>query len=150
MIRAATTEDIPAMAALGRIFHAATRLAELAPYDEGSVAGLLNGMIRDGARSVVLVMERDGAVVGGICGVVVPAYWNWSVLVGQQLAWFVHAEHRGGRSLRLLAAFEQECVARGAAVMASGAKKDAGYGRMAALLTRRGYFELESMYLKGV
>ncbi|KAB0665562.1 hypothetical protein F6V25_07510 [Oryzomonas japonica] len=150
MIRPATTEDIPAMAALGRIFHASTRLAELAPYDEGSVADLLSGMVRDGARSVVLVMERGGAVVGGICGVVVPAYWNWSVLMGQQLAWFVHAEHRGGRSLRLLAAFEQECVARGAAVIASGAKKDVAYGGMDALLTRRGYFELESMYLKGV
>ena len=81
---------------------------------------------------------------------IVPAYWNRAVLIGQQFAWFVHPDHRGPSALRLLAEFERECIERGVWLIASGAKHDANFERMDAALARRGYFELESMYLKGV
>jgi hypothetical protein len=149
MIRPAKLDDIPDLVGLGRMFHASTRLAGLAPYDKHCVADLLSGMIHS-RKSVVLVMERDGVVVGGICGVIVPAYWNRFVLIGQQFAWFVHPDHRGKTSLKLLDGFERECMQRGARLISSGAKHDAHFEGMDAVLTRSGYFELESMYLKRV
>jgi len=149
MIRPAKLGDIPDLVGLGRLFHASTRLAELAAYDKSCVADLLASMVHS-AKSVVLVMEKDGVVVGGICGVVVPAYWNNSCLIGQQFAWFVHPDHRGLGSVRLLAEFERESFKRGARLISSGAKHDASFEGMDAVLKRRGYFELESMYLKAV
>lgn len=151
MIRPAILSDIPDLVGLGRMFHVSTRLARLAPYHKQSVDDLLSGMINDpSGRSVVLVMELDNVVVGGICGVICPAYWNQACLIGQQLAWFVHPDHRGRGSVRLLAEFERACIERGARLISSGAKHDGSFEGMDAVLTRRGYFELESMYLKGV
>ena len=69
MIRQAISADVPDLVGLGRMFHASTRLAALAAYEKASVAELLYGMINTKDRkSVVLVMEKDRVVVGGIAG----------------------------------------------------------------------------------
>jgi hypothetical protein len=148
VIRNATLVDIPHLVALGELFHSQTVLSELLPYDAPSVEQMLMHAIGDGACTVVVLTKQD-EVVGAICGAVVPLYWNVNVLVGQQFAWFVQPSKRCGLiSLKLLDAFETWAFAQGASAVFSGAKNDEGAQGMEKLLSRRGYLNLESMYLK--
>jgi len=148
MIRKATVKDVPTLVSLGALFHAHTVLADLLEYDGESVRDLLITSIGSSDCSV-FVLEEKGQVIGGICGGVVPLYWNRKLLVGQQFAWFVKpSERRGLSSLGLLDAFERWAYDHGAAAVFSGAKNDENGPVMDKLLKRRGYINLESMHLK--
>lgn len=151
MIRLATLSDIPVLISIGALFHSQTVLADLLPYDGESVRHLLATSIESDA-CVVLVLEEKGEVIGGICGSVVPVYWNQRLLVGQQFAWFVrNTRRRGLAAVGLLDAFERWAVdEKGAVAVFSGAKNDENAQAMGKLLSRKGYINLESMYLKTV
>lgn len=150
MIRLATLSDVPVLVAIGTLFHSRTALAEILPYDAESVRRLLVDSI-EGDHCAVFVLEDKGEVVGGIVGAVVPVYWNVRLMVGQQFAWFVRPARRHGlAALGLLDAFERWAIDKGAVAVFSGAKNDENAAAMDKLLTRKGYFNLESMYLKGV
>lgn len=149
MIRRATLSDVPVLISIGALFHSQTVLADLLPYDGESVRHLLTTSIEsDGC--VVFVLEDKGEVIGGICGAVVPLYWNMRLLVGQQFAWFVRNTRRRGLSaVSLLDAFERWAIEeKDAVAVFSGAKNDGNREGMDKLLTRKGYINLESMYLK--
>lgn len=149
MIRPATFEDIPVLVSIGSLFHSQTILDELLPYDSGSVRHLLEASIEK-PECTVIVLELEGEVIGGIVGAVSPVYWNQSLLVGQQFAWFVrNSKRRGMASVKLLEAFEKWAFENGAVAVFSGAKNDANREGMDKLLSRKGYFNLESVYLKG-
>jgi hypothetical protein len=149
MIRKATLEDVPILIAIGSLFHSQTVLSDLLPYDSESVRHLLVTSIENDACAV-FVLEDKGKVVGGICGAVVPMYWNNRLLVGQQFAWFVVPSKREGiKSLGLLDEFERWAFEEKDAVACfSGRKQDENAKAMGRLLSGKGYFELESMHLK--
>lgn len=148
MIREATLSDVPVLISIGALFHSQTVLADLLPYDGESVRQLLTTSLENDS-CVVYVLEDKGEVIGGICGAVVPVYWNARLLVGQQFAWFVRPSRRHGfASLGLLDAFEKWAFEKGAVGTFSGAKNDENAAAMGKLLGRRGYFNLEGMYLK--
>jgi hypothetical protein len=151
MIRAAVFSDVPGLVSIGALFHSQTVLADLLLYDGESVRQLLTASIESDSCAV-FVLEEKGEVIGGICGSVVPMYFNHRLLVGQQFAWFVRPTRRRGlAALGLLDAFERWAVEdKGAVAVFSGAKNDANAEGMEKLLGRRGYLNLESMYLKTV
>jgi hypothetical protein len=148
MIREAQLADIPVLVALGALFHSQTVLADLLPYDAPSVQRLLEDALQNEAYAVFVMTDAE-EITGMICGALVPLYWNTRMVVGQQLAWFVRPSRRCGLvSVKLLSVFEDWALEHGAAAVFSGAKNDEGAQGMDKLLTRRGYINLESMYLK--
>lgn len=151
MIRLATLTDIPVLVGIGSLFHSRTALADLLAYDAESVRQLLTVSIEKD-DCAVFVLEEKGEVIGAICGSVVPVYWNHRLLVGQQFAWFVRPSRRHGlAALGLLDAFERWAIEeKGAVAVFSGAKNDENAEAMGKMLKRKGYFNLESMYLKTV
>lgn len=151
MIRLATLSDVPVLISIGALFHSKTVLSDLLPYDGESVRHLLTTSIKN-SDCVVYVLEEKEEVIGAICGSVVPVYWNQRLLVGQQFAWFVRPTRRHGlAAVGLLDAFERWAVdEKGAVAVFSGAKSDENAQAMGKLLGRKGYINLESMYLKTV
>lgn len=102
MIRAATVDDIPRLAEMGRKFHAAAQMGF--GFDLDAVSGLLGRMI-EAPEAVVLTSGG-----GGIGGVLTPAYCDPKWIQAVELFWW--AEDRQG--LRLLREFEAWAEAKGA------------------------------------
>lgn len=149
MIRAATIEDIPRLVELGKEFYLETFLPEIFLFDVESVVETLASFIQQPEKCVVLVSESEGIITGGICGIVVPNYWNKHIKTAQQVIWFVSRQYRNIMSLRLLSEYEKAVRKLGATVFLSGAKKNKSFDIMDAVLKRRGYRELESIHIKG-
>lgn len=149
MIRLATLTDVPILVSLGALFHSRTALDKILPYNGECIRQLLTCSI-EAESSIVLVLEDKGEVVGAIVGTMIPLYWNFTLMAGQQIAWFVRPTRRHGlAALGLLDAFEKWAFEeQGASVVFSGAKNDDNAAAMDKLLTRRGYFNLESLHLK--
>jgi hypothetical protein len=105
MIRLARHEDIPAMVAMGREFHAAAGWSDIAEYVDQDCTTSLSAMI-DQPSMVVIVMESDSQIVGMAGGVSSPIYFNHSVTLGQELFFWINPESRGG-GLRFKKSLEQ-------------------------------------------
>lgn len=147
MIRFAQHADIDAMVALGALFYDSTPHAAIIPYNPVSTRFLIAAMI-DHPDSLALVLERDGAVVGGIAGTLAPFTFNMDHMSVLENFWFVHPEHRCAEALQLEEELEAWAWDRGAAMVIMGAFPGA-----AAVLgrhyRRRGYAPAESLYIKG-
>jgi len=62
-----------------------------------------------------LVAEKDGKIIGVIGGVVMPSIFDKDQKIAQEVIWYITKEERKGTmGIRLLKAFEEECVKRGA------------------------------------
>jgi hypothetical protein len=149
MIREARQEDVKELVALGKLFYESTILPAFAGYDEITMESLLSTYIVNDTCAV-FVMESDGKVVGGIIGHVAPAYWNVSVLSGQQLGWFVHPEYRSFHSIKLLDTLYQWAKSKGAKMFFSGAKLSKDFEGMDAMLRHKKYVPLEMAYIKEI
>jgi len=149
-IRAAEQKDVKELVKIGRLFFESTILKEFCDYDEITMDHLLSTYIMN-ENCMVFILEADSKIVGGIMAHITPVYWNWSVLAAQQLGWFVHPDYRGFHSLKLIEAYEQWAMDKGAKMIFSGAKTVQGsYEMMDKMLSRRGYATLESVHVKGV
>jgi hypothetical protein len=146
MIREAIEKDIIPIGLLAKKFVNETILKDIAPCDVGSVCELIERLIDD-PMGIVLVLEQEGIVTGAITGIVAPAYWNNSILMGQQFGWYVDIDKRSLEGARLLPKFEYECKVRGAVVKSSGRKLNDKAKKMDRMLTKRGYLELESSFI---
>ena len=104
MIRAATLDDLPAIAEMGERFHAEAGWADVAAYDRQHCIASLQAML-DGA-GVVLVAETAGKVVGIAGGLYFPLYFNHAHRTGQELFLYVEPGLRDGTGARLLTALE--------------------------------------------
>ena len=148
-VRFADESDIPHMVELGRMFFDSTILPFVTEYDDESMAATMKTLI-DGVTGTILVLEKDGEIVGGIGGYTTPAYFNKNATFGQQVFWFVHPDYRSRRSLLLLDTFGAWCKNMGATMIWSGAKQNESYSGMKKVLNRKGYQELETVFVKGV
>lgn len=105
MIREATPEDIPALLEMGEEFHRESGWGEWAGYDRESWGASLKEFVAS-PHWTVLVADKAG-LVGFICGVKMPLYFNRNVSVVQELLWWARPEHRDGVGRELLDAFHQ-------------------------------------------
>ena len=104
-LRPATRADASAIARLGMDFIGRLRLDARPPVERvaASVGAVLND--RNGCG---IVDEVDGQIVGFLLGMAVPIWFDvldWSAI---ELAWWIDAQHRGGRAaMGMVRMFEQ-------------------------------------------
>lgn len=112
MIRDATLDDVPTIAALGELFHAEAGwedIAEYAPADcEKTLAMLVNG--DDG---ILIVAEDEGEIIGMAGGLAHPFYFNHAHKTGMEFFWWVKPGRRNGLGVQLLDAMESQARALG-------------------------------------
>lgn len=137
------------MVSLGQLFFDGTILPNVTEYCAVSMRTTIINLIED-ESGFAAVLEDNGRIIGGIGGLLVPLYFNYNRLAGQQVFWFVHPAYRSAKSLKLLDLWCEWCEDAGTEIIWSGAKYDHNYEGMARLMGRRGFTALESVYMKGV
>lgn len=145
MIRAATRDDIPRIVEMGRAFYAASGYEAIAPASIPSIAGLAILTMEQG---VMLVAEVNGAVVGMACLFIEPFTFNPSVMVANELAWWIDPEHRGTLlAAKMLDAIECACREREVDVIRMATLENSP-PQAATLYERKGYRRSDSHYTR--
>ena len=111
-MRAATFDDLPALVALSRCYHAEAH--NWLPFDEKYVAENFRVKTIDTMDGICLVTESDAAITGYLAATV-SMFFPAPVRLAVELAWYVHQDHRG-RGGELLDEYEnwarfKNCVA---------------------------------------
>jgi GNAT superfamily N-acetyltransferase len=143
LIRLASPADAENIARLGARFFDEAGWSDCLEYNEADCRASLEGMI--GQEHFICLVSGD-PIDGMIAGLVGPAYFNASQIMGEELFWW--SEGRTG--LRLLAALEDEARNRGCIAFTMKSLARLGGDRMAQLYQRRGYRPSESAFIKGL
>lgn len=99
------------------------------------------------AQPNIIYIEEENK--GAILGIVYPHWWNPSVLVAQELGWWVEPEYRKTSvGIRLLKQFELEVTRRGASVNMMICLEEVDPDYVEQLYTRLGYHKLERIFAK--
>lgn len=99
----ATVADLPAICVLGRAMHQESTFAPM-DYDLERVKETL-GELMNKSQFVVVAEGTNGEVIGGMAGMVTQS-WFGNDMVANDLALFVHPDHRGGMlAARLIRVF---------------------------------------------
>jgi hypothetical protein len=146
MIRRATGDDIPALLALARRFHAGSHWPEYADYDAVSAANFVSASIKHDT-AIVLCAERDGVVCGGICVVLAPLYFNDAAWVAQELYWYSESPKD---AFALLKEAEREAAKAGATVFMLGSQAGNQDDRFRTVYGRLGYQPFTHGFVRGL
>lgn len=139
MIRPATSDDLPAIVAMGRRFLAETayqgRIADNPAQMEALAASLI------AREDATLLVSEGGGELDGMIGIVgYPHPISGELTVGE-LFWWTTPEHRGA-GVRLLRAAEAWAVAQGAKHMQMVAPNE----RVGKFYERVGYAPVETVF----
>lgn len=96
-LRQATREDIPQCLAKAKSF--ITLYEDDKLFDMKTIVFLFLTLIDNG---IFLVCEKDGNICGGFGAVIVPHYFNASLLIGSEVFWWVDEDVRTGKPALLL------------------------------------------------
>jgi GNAT superfamily N-acetyltransferase len=144
-IRAATANDLDRCVSMARHFLTQTEYRGRLGVDAKAIRRfgerVVSGELPD---SVILLVERDGLVVGMFGAMVAPHPFSGE-LTGGDLFWWVEPKHRG-YGVRLLAAAEAWAKERGAVRFQMVAPND----RVADFYLNRGYTKLEATYQRSL
>lgn len=146
MIRKATERDIPEIVELGISFHDEIDFSWFSPVNVEDWTTTVRNMVAEG---IVFVAEIDGNVIGIICGLLLPCYFNYQRLIAQEIVLYIGADHRHGSvGRKLIRAFEAEAKALGAHVTVVGAKTKFRIDKISDVYARLGFNEMERTYAK--
>lgn len=137
MQRLATPEDVPAIVALGRKFHAMSPHKDMAEYDDLGVSRVVSFMI-DSPQSVVLF--NGTGVIGATYA---PVYFAPAKWMCDENFWF--SDSKGG--LELLEGLVVHAKGWGASHLRLSTLENEKSKVIDRLLTRRGFRLLERSYL---
>lgn len=144
-VREPTPDLYQAMAVKGREFHAASVYRQI-PYCEESMVLLFEQMA---SQRMILIAEEDGAIVGGIGGLVGPAFFNQSVLLGAERFWWLDPDYRNSSAgLLLIAGMEAAAARAGCAWWMMISLDSSDPERAEKIYTRRGYVPAERGFLR--
>lgn len=102
-LRLATIEDTPAICVLGRIMHNESSYRTM-DYSVDRVKETICDLM-DKSQFVVVVEDTNKEIIGGMAGMVTQS-WFGEDLVANDLALFIHPDHRGGMvAVKLIKAF---------------------------------------------
>jgi predicted N-acetyltransferase YhbS len=149
-IRAARTDDIPAIMRMGRQFFDAAGWPEVTTWDEASVSATLTGLIGGAIPGALLVAERERDLVGMVAFMAFPFYFNHAATVAQEIFWWVEPGQRFGVGAALLDAFEAEGAKRGATVFIVSAVARLRSDVLARFYARRGYHAAENTFIRKI
>lgn len=93
ILRLATHDDLPAIAALGRVMHEESSYAPM-DYNVDRVKETISDLMNK-SQFVVVAEDTNGDVIGGMAGMVTQS-WFGEDMVANDLALFIHPNHRGG------------------------------------------------------
>lgn len=111
--------------------------------NRAALAALMAGLMA-APRGCVLVAERDGLVIGGICGVVHEHPMSGDT-IASELGWWTNPDARGP-GVRLLKAFEAWARTQGACALQMVAPND----HVGAFYRRVGYAQVETLYQRRI
>lgn len=147
MIRRAGPEDIPALGAIGALFHEEAGLSDIAPYVRADCEKSICHMI-ESPDGICLVAEEGGEVIGVAGGLVHPLYFNHAHRSGMELFWWVRPDRRNGVGRLLFDALENEARALGCESWAMIALDKVNPELTGRIYKRRGYRASEHSWIK--
>ena len=143
MIRPAREADIPALAEMGRRFHALSPWAGV-EYAPEAAAASLAAML--GSESFAVLVSEDGAAVRGAIGVMIaPVYFAAGAVLAQEAFWWCESPRD---ALGLLKAAEYWSRRKGAARLIMLRLEGVRDDTMDRLYRRLGYAPVEHHYAK--
>lgn len=148
MIREATIDDLKGLVYLLEGFHKSAFPVEPS-FNHVDLYNTLLDMV-NGDGGILLLAEKEDQLIGVIGGLVFPWYFNKSELVGQELFWYMHPEHRKGTTgIKLLQALEKKAKEKGCRsfIMASEYTMN-NHDYMETMYHRMGYSNHESYYIR--
>lgn len=151
MIRHATIEDIPKLVECG------SRFLQYSPYGRYDVEysfessqEFLEGILAND-NGVIIVMDHDGVIAGGLVGLLNCAWFAPGVVTAHELAWWVDPEHRQGvEGIKLVKEFERWAKEKGAKFVTLTDLIIGEEYPVGKLIGRMGYKEIERAHIKEV
>jgi predicted N-acetyltransferase YhbS len=146
-IRPATPADIDGLLALVEPFFAFSQFSRFVSCSADTARPFVEQVVDTG---IAFVADEDGAIVGGIIGLMSPIWFNPSAFTAAELGWWVSESHRGGMAgVKLLRAFENEAKERGAVVVTMSDLSAGGEWPAGKLFEKLGYAVVERCQMKG-
>ena len=149
-VRAATTDDLPNYIQLARMFHAASPMHNVIPFDDEGYSKFFSRALQAPEVGVWLA-EIDGEVVGIAGALLYPMYFSPKTLVAQELWWWLTPKARGsGAGAKMFKQIEDWAKSNGAAAVFMIALEDSRAKKMEHLYARAGFRPMERTFIKEV
>lgn len=146
MIRKAELRDIDGIIKLAKDFFKESVGEYGLTIENQTIAETIHSYIEN---MIGIVAEENGKVVGVIGGMLLPSIFNKTQLIGQETVWFVNKDYRKGTiGLKLIKAFEYECLERGANLIIMGLMGNLNTDILDKYYKRHNYKLLEREYIK--
>lgn len=147
MVRLATIEDVPAIAA------GENGIWETLPlpgsFDRDGFITRLTALMKTGRGVVIADFAEDGTVTSAMGGYV-SLEFSSSFPIAQQIFWTANRKRKCASALKVLKEFEKECQRLGAKVIFITALFDANMNRMSSVFKRFGYRPAQVQFIKGL
>lgn len=117
------------------------------PYDIDEISTLVETLLRDKNKGIVVLLLNDDVPVGFIGGLITKMLFNKDA-IATELFWWVDPQFRGRKALSLKEAFEFWAKRVGARYITMSAP--ASDARVSRYYERAGYENIENSYLKRV
>ena len=138
MIRPAVKADLPKIVELGKAMHEEAERLRVMKFVPAKVYVTISGLI-DSPDGLVLLVEEDFELVGGIAAMVKP-HWFSTDLMAYDLALFVRPDRRGSvAAARLLKAYKDWAKEKGAVITQFGISTGVHLEATSALVERLGF-----------
>lgn len=148
-IRKATYADMPSILRCAKDFFIYADFAQFGlTLDDDSFNEMVSKYISEGI--VLLLVDDDDIVRGGISGMASPWGFNKNITVVMELFFWVDPEYRGRDAIKMLNAFEKAARSKGAdklIMVTVNTDLADGVGR---LYEKRGYMLTEKFFIKSL
>jgi GNAT superfamily N-acetyltransferase len=148
-VRRAELADLASCLDMTAQFHAASPIAEVAPFDRDGMAVTLKEMLLNPRAGVWLALQNNAPV--GIAGALLyPLYFNPAYEVVQELFWWLAPGARGsGAGEKLFRSVQDWAGDMGASVVFMVALDDGRVSKTDKFYRRAGFHPMERTYMKG-
>lgn len=145
LVRLANQDDVSQMVALGEKFHAKSSLAEFGSFVPSDFSKMIEAILCAQAKGALFVADGENGLVGMAGAVYFPLYFNFSVMVAQEV--FLWAE-MPGLGMRLLGALEANAIENGVSGFMTGSIAGLREEAVGRAYRMRGYRPVENSYMR--
>lgn len=150
MIREANHDDMWQLLELCEEFFYNSHLQEFCSFDEESMRGTLVQLL-DSDKLLLLVMEKEGLIVGMLAMVTGDAFYNSKVMMAQELFWYVKPAFRGSiESIKLIKEAEKWATDIGAKVCILAHLLSENQDKLHRFYENSGFNHKEAFYYKRI